>query len=375
MGKLQYFHVILVAEIVRLSGLSNFRGSGSLMQTTVKIAQILSAHIDLFDFFATWQSNSVALSLSSGSVIRQIFQQARLSYTDWSIESRLEFLLSLDGRITPDYPRTVRTFLEGYLFDARICALQDHSGKTFLLEVAYQLGSHISFEFESYANTLGHDSRLTNANRFSYYLIDTSLLDARLDLIYDLVQGGSFLHQIGRCGIGALSRTPFSAIISGVIDHTSYHRRNIPYHILINICAQLWVAELAAAGVNLIEYGQETEEIWKRNTSFTKQYTVPGISKLRYAAFAPSRHFQFIGFEYGAQPSEWNIRIIETSNIKYTAFREFWEMVAYPERAIPGFLMDNVIYDDAYETWLEEDNEWSYIFRDLLMHLAQNGER
>jgi hypothetical protein len=91
----------------------------------------------------------------------------------------------------------------------------------------------------------------------------------------------------------------------------------------------LWLTLLAKAGIDLSEYGR------KEKLAYHCRY--PSISSTRRSNetlwWTPQKALSFT-FSYGSRPQDWKFWLIPAMD---NSFREFWDMVDHPERAMPGY--------------------------------------
>lgn len=59
-----------------------------------------------------------------------------------------------------------------------------------------------------------------------------------------------------------------------------------------------------------------------------------------FGSVARPNYYRLVSFSYGPRPCDWNLCLVDGGSFDILAFADFWEMVDHPERAMPGFWME-----------------------------------
>jgi len=126
--------------------------------------------------------------------------------------------------------------------------------------------------------------------------------------------------------------TPLLLVFSGFFEGYSATPRRIytPNNAVIVI--RMWLRLLHTSGVDLDEYGRK-EKLAHTNSKVRKKWACRewlGFPRCRYLTY------KLTSFSYGPEPSDWKFWITEDMSLMDKYFREFWDMVDHPERAMPG---------------------------------------
>lgn len=260
----------------------------------------------------------------------------------WTIELSIAKL-----SFQPNMASLFRTAMKGRKMDDMVRG-QPLRGRFLLQCVAQNLGEYCAASYFSRRqrnailsnfgvasnNVNNHDDRWNEDERAHL-----------LSLTHDLVTAGSELHWLN-----FFRRTPLLSIFCWFVQFpnpyepgdsycrmlpgtpTADMKQELPASLLIPV--RLWLEQLRSAGVDLEEYGRkehnlhiEKPELVARECFYV--WHKKGKSRLTRCCTI----CRLISFTYGPSPDDWRFWMMEWMD---DSFRDFWEMVDHPERAIPG---------------------------------------
>lgn len=291
------------------------------------------------------------------SVLEWILQQSRADRWCNDSEERRSLALHICSTTQPDMASILKVILGTSGISPDICQMRDRNHSSLLLCAARHLGAHLfqnpkSFE-QHLADNYSHGlSKKENAGRH-----EDSVLHRLLNVISDLVLGGSKLHR--RAGRGYLGRhleTPFLAIFKGFFEAVSSNTRRLYFSDLskaltvipppssATTAMMVWLQTLHNCGVNLEKYGMREKRIHQRDGVYNNFYY--RIHRRNSTYWDKIQYFSIhIHFTYGSKPEDWKLWIFKDIGCE---FREFWEMVDSPERGMPG------AWIECNESWKKE---------------------
>lgn len=94
--------------------------------------------------------------------------------------------------------------------------------------------------------------------------------------------------------------------------------------------AMMWLEDLMASGVDLVEYGRKEKDIWHQ---YSISKDLPFSSRQNSGSVYDIRHMHVINVSFGAAPSDWHMWWSEP--IDFLA-GEFWAMIESPKELMPG---------------------------------------
>jgi len=139
-------------------------------------------------------------------------------------------------------------------------------------------------------------------------------------LARELITNGANIHAVSRApywpDFGGL-QTPFVRLFGG----RWWLRRRDSVPRLFQRIATMWLEDLVASGVDLVEYGRKEKEIWDLSSTSTD---VPFLLGPSSASDCGERHIHVIIFDFGAAPGDWHIWWSEPTDF---LAGEFWAMI------------------------------------------------
>jgi len=146
-------------------------------------------------------------------------------------------------------------------------------------------------------------------------------------LTRELVTIGADIHAVSiarRWPTNGVPQTPFISLFEG-LDWLSWNG-STPQ--IFQLVATIWLEDLVASGVDLVEYGRKERETWDLS-SISKD--VPFF--FDWGLDSNPEIWHIVNFDFGAAPSDWHIWWSEPTDV---LAGEFWAMIENPEEMMPG---------------------------------------
>lgn len=252
-----------------------------------------------------------------GRTFQWLLRETASTYQQRSPEDCARFAIKLYGvAMQPDMGSLVRTLLEGRNIDTVLCSVADDTNKTLLHCAAWNLGE-VCARAEDYEDLTNYMAKGGNFARL-------------LDLIRDLVKGGSDLH--GLTHRGRYPTTPFLEILTGYSFWSGFDWWHVD-QVAVGKSDELfpittWLEQLKRSGVDLIDYGRREKRIHSR-VKISKEFDFYE-EKVKDDGKASS--VRLTGFEFGPEPEDWEFYFTKVMD---NSFVQFWDMIGHPERALP----------------------------------------
>lgn len=122
--------------------------------------------------------------------------------------------------------------------------------------------------------------------------------------------------------------TPFMSLFTGLQQFVGFIWDSSSLQWVVT----MWLEDLVASGVDLVEYGRKEKEILDLSST-TKCATFSLDCDLRYGGGV----WHIVNFDFGAAPSDWHIWWAEPTDF---LAGEFWAMIESPEEFMPGSWID-----------------------------------
>ncbi|KUJ20770.1 uncharacterized protein LY89DRAFT_730786 [Mollisia scopiformis] len=273
-----------------------------------------------------------------------LLQQSSVRIQDLSVEQFVSFAIRICSQRGQRYSATLaRILLERRNVISDLCYARTIAGETMIHSLAGQLGFFIRVSsLEGYDVALA-DHWDTN-RRLSKVDIERSSLPLQdlFTLARELLSAGSEFSSLAWVHAPPRQFTPLLFVFYGFFEDFELFCPRFPMHPLngATIAIQVWLRLLQSLGVSLNDYGRREKSI-HACSNVGKKWKFTGKLSIRHH---PHVVYKLTGFDYGPQLSDWRFYITEDMGHIDRYFRDFWDMIDHPERAMPG-------------AWIEEFNE------------------
>jgi hypothetical protein len=129
-----------------------------------------------------------------------------------------------------------------------------------------------------------------------------------------------------------LARTPFLSLFAGLADWGYDANSNTANKVL-----QIWLEDLEACGVDLLEYGRTEKAIFDGLPYEDKDFALASLTWVLIEVVDASYVWHLIDFTFGPLRSDW---VIYGSEPTDQFAGDFWSMVDPPEMLMPGMWIE-----------------------------------
>lgn len=313
---------------------------------------IISQDVFIEDpFFSNlWRDKSNPLVSIRGDehVLNWLLEKTKSKIRQSSIEDRVGAIASLSEMAQPNRASLILTLLNRDLICPGVCSTRAPWGTNLLNCLSWAFGEYFFHEqADIYSVGVWHEGTVRELRSGG-----SNVLQEVISLTTELVRhaGSDGLHCIGKrfgiyqtpllgllrsFAISSYSEWPRYAVwVKTEAQRTGNYRFKTQYPSICQVAdfVRTWLNVLDSCGVDLEEYGRKEKDVQKNEqvgNVVIHGYTVNDSYQWGDRGLMSS---SFI-FSYGPQVSDWQFWFIEQAD---PSFHEFWNMVEFPERGIPG---------------------------------------
>jgi hypothetical protein len=316
------------------------------------IARLIVKGVELEDPFSQEAYMPTRLIRGNSDLLSWLLEETQSVYRKKNLETRVQAAIEICSLpAQPNVASLIRGLLNNHPITPAICHVKCESGRSRRRTLLHCVSWNLGGMFRLYGQT--YDYIVKRCSELIVPITSQACKDPisrLLILASELVAAGSDIHTTlsTRDEDG---KTLLASIFCGYMDRycdTRFHDMSgilllpevlitlrYPSNVLTPI--YLWLTVLANSGIDLLEYGR------KEKLTYNCEYPSIYSPVWGHRSWPRRKVFSFT-FSYGSRPQDWRFWLILTMD---NSFREFWDMVDHPERAMPDYWDDNQLEEES----------------------------